>query len=159
MWLEGAVQPASTTVTTGVIAVVQNIDPVNIVSDWANRFANTFEEYRVVKAKFFVNVFSTANPGLLLQYVDEKVATAPTAAAVNERALVRYSAADVVKPHILTWRPRDVTDLVYTPIGSPFVPAYFKIYTDNANFGSSIVATPYLSYYTKYKIQFRGLLT
>ncbi len=112
-----------------------------------------------MEAIYQVNCFSTANPGLILNFIDEKSSTVPTAAAVNERALERYSASDVVKSHRLRWLAKDITDLTYNAVATATNPCYFKLYTDNANFGSSVVATPYITSFVKYRFQFRGLKT
>jgi hypothetical protein len=49
-------------------------------------------------------------------------------------------------------------DLEYTAITSSVTPVTFKTYTNNANFGSSIVATDYCEVEGAVRFQFRGLL-
>jgi len=149
----------STTVTTGAIAEVTPMDPTTQITNWATRFQSLYEEYRVVKAVARVLCFSSTNPGTLMMFWDEKSATVPTNAAASERALVRFNAGDVTRPHKTTWVARDLLDLQYTPTGTASNPVYWKIFTNNANNGSSIVATAYCTVDFKLTIQFRGFQT
>lgn len=147
----------TTTVTTGVISVAFACD-TSTVTDWANRFSSLFEEYRLVRVDAKIDTFSVLNPGLLKIFFDEKSSTVPTAAAALERSQ-RDIAASNTGRHVVTWRVRDIADLVYSPTGTNYTPVWLKIYTDNGNLGSSIVATPYGFVSFMYTFQFRGYST
>jgi hypothetical protein len=149
---------ASTTVTSGVIALVYDTDPVTNVINWATRF-QSLEEFRVVKTKAIVNCFSSTNPGAVVAWFDETSNTTPTATAAQDRTIKTFSAGDVTRTHTLVWRPKDLLDLQYSSTGVSKKPVYFKLYSDNANYGSSIVASQYLSVHMAYTIQFRGFNT
>jgi hypothetical protein len=155
-WLPALPTKVTTTVTTGVIAHFFVINISNIQA-FATRFASTFDEYRIVQARFKISMFSSLNPGLLMVFMDENSFGAPTLAEARERAQKVISAANVEKPLTITWTAADPQDLLYTAIGSGFTPAAFKVYSDNANFGSSIVATDYFETTAEFRIQFRGL--
>lgn len=149
---------ASTTVTTGVISLVFDCDPVTNVIDWSTRF-ELFEEYRVIQCRAIVHCFASTNPGTIIMYWDETSATAPTATAAQERGINLFSAGGNNKSHTITWMPVDLTDLRYFNTSTTNVPVRLKIYTDNANYGSSTVATQYISVTLEYTIQLRGFST
>lgn len=150
---------SSTTVTTGAVALARAIDPTGEVTNWVDRFQDLFEEYRVVKATLKINCFSSTNPGVLNAWVDEVVSTAPTSTAASERTILKFSASSVQKTHILVWKPVSLPDLAYTPVATALNPAWFKVYTDNASFGASVVATQYFTSVMEFVIQFRGFIT
>lgn len=157
--LLGTSNVSSTTVTTGAVALALAIDPTSFVQNWADRFQDLFEEYRVIKAVLKINCFSSTNPGVINAWVDEVASTAPTATAASERTVLKFSAANVEKTHILHWKPVSLPDLAYTPVATALNPAWFKIYTDNSSFGSSIVATQYFTSIMEFVVQFRGFVT
>lgn len=145
----------STTVGTGAIANVTTIGSA-IVTNWATRFQSLYEEFRIISCTAKVDCFSSNNPGQIRCYWDEKSATAPTAATASTRGQFVFSASDVTKRHSSTWMARDLLDLQYSPVATNPAPVYFKLYTDNASYGSSIVATGYVSVSFMMVVQFRG---
>jgi len=145
----------TTTVTTGVISAVVTLSSSNIAS-FATRFAG-WEEGRMIKAVLKVDCFSATNPGRILMYQDADDSTTPTLALAQSHKAKSFSAADVFEPHILVFNNHNVDDLEYNTVSSGInTMGYFKLYTDNAALGSSIVATDYLGYTVEYTIQFRG---
>jgi len=156
VWLPGIPTKFTTTVTTGVIAGTYAVISSNIGS-FATRFGSTFVEYRMIRAVFKIRLFSSTNPGIIQIWIDEKSASAPTAAEAEERAVLTFSAASVDKNPELKWISGDPLDLEYLAIGSTATLATFKVYTNNANFGSSVVATDYLEMIPIFQFQFRGL--
>jgi len=157
-WVESFNTKLTTTVTSGQIASVINIDPTTLITNWATRFQTLYEEYRVVGAKMRLLNFSSNNPGTMLMFWDEKSATAPTNTTASERATKRVNAGSVDRAHTMTWNARDLLDLQYTPIGTSVVPVYWKLFTNSANNGSSAVATDYCTVDFKLHIQFRGFV-
>lgn len=159
MKLPASPQVLSTTVTTGVIASTQTIDPTSVLNGWNARFAATFKEYRVVKAVLKMKTFSSVLPGQINSWVDETSVTAPTATqAVEYQGITTYPAGNNERTHTVKWVPHSTTELAYLPMGTASNNAAFKVYTDNALFGSSIVATQYMTAQQFITIQFRGII-
>jgi hypothetical protein len=156
-WLPAAPRKLTTTVTTGVIADSYNIS-FAIPTSFATRFQSTFVEARVVKAKFAIRMFSSTAPGVLRFFFDEKATAAPLLVEAQERAVLSVSASDTGTRSVLEWTCTDITDLGYLPIASAATKVTFKSYTDNANFGASIVATDYCEILPEILVQFRGLM-
>jgi hypothetical protein len=150
---------ATTTITTGAIAVAFAVDPTTFVNNWGTRFATTFKEYRVIKAVLTMKTFSSTLPGQINAWVDETLTAAPTAAQAQEyQGITTFPAGANEMNHVVKWSPHSPTELAYVPISTASNNATFKIYTDNANFGSSIVATQYMTYQQLITIQFRGII-
>jgi hypothetical protein len=143
-------------VTTGLIAFVFNVSSGNIQS-FATRFGSTFVEYRIIRAKFQIRLFSSTNPGVLQFFIDEKSQSSPTLAEALERATLVVNASAVDQRPILKWVCADPLDLQYSATGTAAVSATFKCYSNNTNFGSSIVATDYFVVEPMFQVQFRGL--
>jgi hypothetical protein len=153
--LEATPLTITTTVTTGVIAQVFAVKASNI-ANFATRFGALFEEYRIVRARFTVRCFSSTNPGLLIHWIDEKQTANPTSAEALQKSMKSFSASSP-SPHVITWTANDPLDLQYIDIGTTSTElATYKIYTDNALFGSSIVATAYACVAPEFWVQFRG---
>lgn len=148
----------TTAITTGAISLVIDADPTALIQSWGTRFSNTYEEYRLIKCVAEVACFSSVNPGLIAVVWDETTATPLNQYAAQERAQLRFAAGDVTRVHRLTWSATDLRDLAYSLVSVSSVPARFKLYTDSPSFGSSIVATPYLSVTLKMTVQFRGFI-
>jgi len=102
-------------------------------------------------------MFSSTNPGVLQFWIDEKSTNSPTLAEAQERATLIQNASAVDRNPVLKWTCADPSDLMYVPTATAFVTATFKVFTNNANFGSSIVATDYLEVEPEFQFQFRGL--
>jgi hypothetical protein len=147
----------TTTVTTGLIAQVYEVSAAN-VTNFGGRFGALFVEYRIIRARFRIRVFSSTNPGVVQAWIDEKVSSAPTLAEARERAVLIFSPSAVDRTPELKWICADPLDLQYQATSSTSNPATFKVYTDNANFGSSVVATDYFEIEPLFEFQFRGLL-
>lgn len=158
MKLPGLTTVASTTVTTGALAVNQNVNP-NLFLNNAAALSAVFKEYRVIKSVLKIKTFSSTLPGQMNAWVDETLTTAPTAAQAQQyQGVTTFPAGANEFTHIVKWVPHSPTELAYVPTGSSSTNATFKIYTDNANFGSSVVATQYISYQQMFTIQFRGVI-
>jgi len=156
VWIPGTPTKFTTTVTTGVIAGTSIVNITNI-SAFATRFSSTFVEYRIIRARFRVRLFSSTNPGVLHFWIDEKTTSAPTLAEATERATLVVSASAIDRQPELSWTAADPVDLAYNGTSTALNSATFKVYSNNANFGSSIVATDYLEIEPMFELQFRGL--
>ncbi len=155
-WLPGAPTKLVTTVTTGVIASTLPVSATSITS-FTTRFASTFVEYRIIRAHWRLRFFSSTNPGVIQFWIDEKSASAPTLAEAQERATRICSASGTNLTPSVSWVCADPLDLQYIATSAATTVASFKSYTNNANFGSSIVATDYLEVEPEFQVQFRGL--
>jgi len=146
----------TTTVTSGVIAENLLLNKAAVESFIA-RFGTTFDEYRIVQTVVKMRMFSSTNPGVLQVWYDEKSQSAPTLVEANERYILAENASAIDKRPSLKWTASDPLDLQYTAIATSVTPVTFKVYTDNANFGSSAVATDYCELEGSLRFQFRGL--
>ncbi len=157
MIVKQAPVPMTTTVTTGVIASRLQVDPVSLVPNWATRFQPLWEEYRVIKARAIISLFSSTNPGQINFWWDEKGFIGPPSntEALDKTQLI-LSAGSNQNRHVSTWTAHDLGDLTYLETSSPRTPVSFQVYTDNANYGSSVVATAYLTVTLELTVQFRG---
>lgn len=144
----------TTIVTTGVINRSIACD-IGLVTDWFNRFASLYEEYRLIRVDAKIDTFDVTNPGLIKIYFDEKIPTAPTVATAFERSQMDLAASNAGR-HVITWCARDLTDLNYSNTSTVVTPVWLKIYTDAANLGSSVVATNYGFVSFMLTFQFRG---
>jgi len=156
VWLPALPGKLVTTVTTGVITSAYQITTSQIQS-FATRFGSTFVEYRIIRAVFSIRLFSSTNPGVLQFWIDEKSTATPTLAEAEERAVLSISASSTDLNPYLKWVCADPLDLQYQPIATVITLATFKTFTNNANFGSSVVATDYLEVVPEFQLQFRGL--
>lgn len=102
-------------------------------------------------------MFSSINPGVLQVWMDEVNSGSPTLAEARERATLIISASAVSARPVLKWTNGDTDNLKYVNTSTPSGIAYLKVYTDNVNFGSSLVATDYLEIEPEFQLQFRGL--
>jgi len=102
-------------------------------------------------------MFSSINSGCIQLWLDEQSTSVPTLAEARERYIRSCSAAAIDEEIMIKWICSDPNDLQYLGIGTSSTPVTFKAFTNNANFGSSIVATPYYELVPEFQFQFRGL--
>lgn len=144
----------TTTVTTGVCAISNSINPTADVQGWATRFQSLWKEYRVVKYEAEVCLFSSTNPGLIKTWVGT-TSGVPTSSDALDALAIKFNASAVEKRHILTWVPSDPADLAFTLTSGSANPAYYKLYTDAGNFGAPTTVTILGTVSYKYWVQFR----
>jgi len=147
----------STTVTSGLIASTQAVQKTSI-SSFATRFATTYDEYRFVGCNYKCRAVGP-NPGVGVVWFDEKSNSTATLTDSQEKTGRRFpfNSGNSKSDFVMRWRANDLVDLQWSAIATTQTPAYFKIYSDNANYGASIVATPYLLIEPEYIVEFRGL--
>jgi hypothetical protein len=155
--MDGIPVKVTTTITTGVAAVAYEADAVSTVLGYGTRFSATFQEKRLIKARFKVT-FLTPSTGVLVSMFDEKVVSVPTANQSKEQdVLSRDPITNVLKPKFFTWKARDVLDLEFSPVATASTPVTFKSYTSTADWGSTIVSTDIAIIEPTFWVQFRGL--
>jgi hypothetical protein len=146
----------STTVTTGVIANTTTITSA-LITSFTTRFA-TWDEYRIVGVQVKTSCFSSTNPGQLNHWIDipNTAGAAPAIADSRKNRCVRFPASDVSKSHMTTFVPHDPAIQAWSDLFTGLTIGVYKLYTDNANYGSSVVATQYVCVDILLTIQFRG---
>jgi hypothetical protein len=157
-WIPGAPVKLTTVVATGVISLSLAVSPANI-DGFAARFSNTFQEYRIVRAKVTIRMFSSTNPGIIQFWWDENDVAAPSVTDAVQRFTQSVNASATSMNEVMQWSASDPKDLQYVQTTGTFpVPVSFKAYTNNANFASSIVASDYFEVIPEFQFQFRGLI-
>jgi len=156
--LQGLPVSILTTTSTGLVSIVVGLSPTNI-SNFAARFL-TWQEYRIVKVQVEVNLFSTTQPGLLNTWFESAAAPGAPILSQTQNALAkRFSASDVTHKHRFDYVPHDTAEQSWQATNSGVNPVgYYKLYTDNANYGAPIVASQLGIIEVKYFIQFRGFV-
>jgi hypothetical protein len=155
--MDGIPVKVTTTVTTGVAAVAYEADAVSTVLGYGTRFSSTFQEKRLIKARFKVTML-TPSTGVLVSLFDEKVVSIPTANQSKEMDILsRDPITNVLKPKTFTWIARDIEDLEFEPVATASTPVTFKCYTNTADWGATIVITDIAIIEPTFWIQFRGL--
>jgi len=157
-WLPANPVKRVTSVTSGLISGTYQVAASNVAL-FATRFGSTFVEYRIIRARFMIRFFSSISPGVIQMWLDEKSTAVPSVAEARERATSSFSASSTDLQPVIKWVNADPLDLQYIPIGTINVALVtLKDYTDNTNFGSSVVSTDYYEIIPEFQFQFRGLL-
>ncbi len=146
---------ATTTVTTGAIATSTQLS-YSLISSFTTRFA-MWDEYRITRARIRFRPFSTTNPGVIRAWVEPRSSSTPTLAIAEASEGLVFSASDVVTDHLLDYKVMDpvYADFSGLNVTQPF--GWLNYFTNNAQYGSSIVATDYFVASIEFVIQFRGL--
>jgi hypothetical protein len=144
-------------VTTGLSAT---LSPK--LSDTPNsaNFCAVYDEYRILKIKFYVVPIGVGVAGATKVYVDENDSTVPNSASAGARvgALLPNSNANPKALHTFTWNAKDYTDLAYTSTGSPsFSPCFIKFFTNSTEYGTPNSAGDAWSVMYEMTVQFRGV--
>lgn len=156
--LDGVPQLLSTTTGTGVINDVYQVE-VNQILAFATRFGNTFDEYRILGADIKVTC-TASSTGISKFWFDEKSPNTPTVNESQERTVVALpnNSSNSKACRTFRWRARDLLDLQFSPIGALTVnPVTFKIYTNNANYGSPTTVTSLWVVESVLIVEFRGI--
>ncbi len=157
MTIAGGPDLLSTTVTTGVVSYALPLDPTN-VQGWAERFGDTFDEYRVRAVRIFVSPVSQST-GVSKVFFDEKSSTAPAAIDSYERnhhTLINNSSAPRATGTFV-YVPRDLLDQEFSATTASKAVAYFKLYTNTAQWAAPATVTVLWSITWEYDLEFRGI--
>lgn len=155
IWVPGTPEVLSTTVTTGVIAEVTTLSNA-LLPSFSTRFA-AWVDHRITKYRVKVTNFSSTNPGLLNHWFDEESSNPPSSSNAISAKAKRFGAS-VVGTKTIEFTVRDPTQLNYSPLATSTTVGYYKMYTNNADFGSSIVASQYCLKEVEALCQFRGFI-
>ena len=153
--IESYVNKATTTVTTGLIAHSHGIQAATI-DNFAARFA-AFDQYKILKATYAVNCIGATNPGVMVMWFEPTSSAVPTNTTAVENFAVNFPASDVSRKHVISYNPRDPVTQIWSPVTTTTnIIGYFKLFTNNASFGSSVTATDYAVITATYQVAFRG---
>lgn len=149
--------PLSTLVTSGTVAQNITLSSANI-TNFTTRFAG-YDEFRIVKAEVIVRCASSTASGIANMWFVEDTSSNPSNTSSLQARAIRFNWSDVTKPHRITYKPHDPAQQTWTVVngGNPTI-GYFKIYTDNVNYGSPIVVTMVATVEVLYTVQFRGFV-
>ncbi len=147
----------TTTVTSGQISSSTAIQAA-LMANFGGRFV-AFDEYMIEKVMFKVDCCSQNNPGLINMWC-EPVASAtgaPNSTDAKQNKTVTFPAGDTSKTHVMKYNPNNAVTQAWTPVSNTTaVCGNFKIYTNNADFGSTTVATDYVVVTGTIWVAFRG---
>ncbi len=138
--LDIPIAPAPVIMAAGALAGVINID-TSIVRAWATRFATLFKEFAIVGARFEIRLTSAGTPsGLVLFYIDENSAAAPTNAALDyahaEVPIVNQQVDTTGSLHVVEWQAKSYEDLTWDPTSAAGLVAYLKVFASVADTGT-----------------------
>jgi len=165
--IRGTPHLLTSTVTTGKIAFALKLDPCADIESFTTRFGADYEEVRLLGCEVrtiatqnsFVSGGSSDN-GVSAIWIDEKYSSAPTALETTGKSVIWLKNTGTVKQQeTITWIPNDVADMAFVSAaaGSIGNSAYFKLYTDNANYNSPIVASSLFLVQVSYLVELRGI--
>lgn len=126
-----------------------------------SRFTQLYDEYRILGVDIEL-ICSNPTTGVTAFFWDEAATGAPTLNEARDREVLSLTnnACNPKSCSLMTWRARDINDLSFDPITSTSTtPVWFKVYTDNTNFGSGTTTTDSAQWYVKptLYVEFRGL--
>jgi len=156
--IPGNIGKFTTVVTSGAIAQSVALDGATI-NNFATKWGVVFDEYRIIRWEFETYCMSSTNPGAIEMWVESLDSSTPNATASDTNTVLAFPASDISKCHKFAYTVNDPGLLVWKQCTTTnFISGYLKIYTDNANLASSIVATDYIVVRFTAVVEFRGLL-
>jgi hypothetical protein len=147
----------TTTVTSGVIASTTPIQ-AGIIASFGSRFA-LFDEYLLESFTVKLDTCSSNLAGLINVWFETNATSTatPTQNDAKDNKTLTFAAGSNDRTHKLHYNPRNAVTQVWTPISTTTVTiGNLKVYTDNSNYGSSVVATDYVVMTGVMRVSFRG---
>ncbi len=156
--LETAPVVCSAAVTTGLLQINLGSSPPDLVPDWASRFATTFDEYRVLAARYHLESLGPST-GVTRVWFEEKNANLPTFEESRQQTILSNlkNTNAVQQRTSWRWEARDLLDLEFTDVSTSKNPVFFEVYTDATNYGAPIVATPLWLLHVELLVEFKGI--
>jgi len=148
----------TTVVTSGLIAYTAALN-VGLVNSFAARFGTSFDEYMILSLTVRINTCSSNLPGLLNVWIENQSGATGTPAATDAKSnkTLTFSAGSNEKTWSLSFNPRNTATQTWNlPSNTTASIGNLKIYTNNADFGSSVVATDYAVITGTMRVAFRG---
>ncbi len=156
--LETAPVVCSAAVTTGLVQINLGSSPPDLVADWATRFANTFDEYRVLAVRYHLESLGPST-GITRVWFEEKNVNLPTFEESRQQTILSSlkNTNAVQQRTSWHWEARDLLDLEFVDISVTKNPVFFQVYSDATNYGAPIVATPLWLLHAELLIEFKGI--
>ncbi len=155
MNLEFFVGKFTTTVTTGAIASSTAIT-VGLVDNFSARFA-LFDEFKIRSVHLRFYTLSTANQGVINVWIEPLSNATPTLALSKDNKTLTFSLSDSSRSHTLDYTIKDPNLTIWAPVTTTTAQVgYVKVYTDNAAYGATTVATDVLVVVGTMVVDFRG---
>jgi hypothetical protein len=146
------------TSAAGVIAGLYSITPANI-GNFATRFANTWLNYRILKADFEIIAIAAVN-GTCTAYMDvAESPLTPTASLATEAtsSILQLNIAAPKSHMVMRFVSKELIDLEFRDCGSPVGIGALCLYRDNAFNGASTVSTPVLLVRPYFEVEFKSI--
>jgi hypothetical protein len=150
----------TTTVTTGVIASTTAIQAA-LNPNFAARFGVVFDEYMILSAIIKFDTCSSTLPGSINAWIESAIgnSAAPTLTDAKQNKTLTFPAGANQRTHKIIFNPRNVNTQAWTLCTTTTaVCGYLKVYTNNADYGSSVAATDYLVVTGVLNIAFRNFV-
>ena len=160
MKLDVPIRASVATIAAGSLASSTGLD-VNLIQDWATRFATLFREYAIVGARLELRPQNVSPAsGIIVAYLDEQTSSVPTTAEALARPRLDMIAGPLTVPRAyhLDWTPADILDLDFVSVASTFTPVWVKMFTNVANFGAGAGMTGQVLITGSLALEFRGFI-
>lgn len=125
------------------------------IPDVVPRFANTFEEARILTATVNLRPLAFVE-GVTAFWFSETPSTPDYDKAIQRSMKTVSNATTATGKVSLKWKASSLQDLEFRPITTAVVQTYFNAYTDNLNFGAPLTNILW-HYQIVYQLQFKGL--
>jgi hypothetical protein len=148
------------TVTTGLLQSVLKLDPCADIENLATRFGADYEEVRCLGVKVMLIALQGNSQGISAYWIDEKYSNAPTLSESQGKTVGWISHSQTTNHGIaVTWKPNDIADEAFVNATAASIgnAAYFKTFTNNANYNAPITATSLFLLQATYVLEFRGI--
>jgi len=148
----------TTTATTGLIANTFGVTKDAIVN-FTTRYGDLWSEYAIVGATIEITPLQQVASGISAFFFDDFNTSVPTLNESMGRIVRKLSnsASNPKSTTSMTWSAKSLMDLTFQPTTTGYTAVNFKVYTDNANYGSPTTATQLWLIRPKLKIILRGL--
>jgi hypothetical protein len=131
-----------------------------LIQNWA-AFVALFGEFCLVGFTFELRMNNVVNPaGLVVVYVDEKSAAAPTAAVAFIAPHLEIVVSNTESPsrHMISWRAKDLADLNWVSTSSVEQPVWLKLFAASAFTGTLATTTGSVMLTGALQVCFRGFV-
>lgn len=148
-------------IVSGALAQVISVD-TTLINSWATRFQSLFQEFAIVGARFEIRITTvTSGQGMILAYIDENSATAPTStqALARPHAEIPVTSTTIDSAgsmHVVEWRAHSYADLTWDPVSATGIVAYLKLFASVAFTGTSASTAAQITVTGAYAVSFRG---
>jgi len=151
--------PSFAAIVAGGLTTVLSISAsAALIENWA-AFSALFGEFCLVGFTLEFRMNNVVTPaGLILIYVDEKSAAAPTFvnAASAPHLDILVSQTESPSKHLVSWKARDLADLQWTSTAATELPVWVKLFAAVASTGTAAGTTGTVQITGAVQVSFRG---